>query len=387
MQKFKNKTLLCITLVLLLTAVLGTAPLVTAHGSLHGMLIYTANVPSVSTSELMFSIELGNDPDNGRTLIAGDNSISTAYPRLTNNGLAILAQVFLDSSNPEFIDQNTTTPVVGVLATDGTGLTPLTTVAEGAAFGASFSPDERQIVFAYANADTDNDGAITIHDTAHLAVKELGQLDPLNPAPGQLASSSRIRMLTRNEDFSVDKPAFLTDDLIVFTGIKPDASTTVYLYNVASSSLTPLAPVGAQSRNPAVSQDGNQIAMEVSTITENYDAVYDVESKTWSRLPVTGMPDNSFAWSVDGTLAIAISNGSMWQIQILDGTGLRTLVEIPQKISGLNFSPDGRVLAYLWDFDGPPGNVLAVATLDGGYDASVTSPDSDIIDYDWVPED
>jgi Tol biopolymer transport system component len=300
--------------------------------------------------------------------------------------LIILCHAFPDTDGDGTIDQNTTTPVVGVLRTDGTDLTPLTAQGEGAAYAASFSPDERHIAFSYAETDTDGDGALTIQDTAHLAIKELGQIDPLNPLPRQMASNSRVRVLTRNNDFSVEKPSFLSNDAIVFTGINPiDGRTTVYLYNISSEVLTPLAPVGAQTRNPAISNDGRQIAVEVTTLTESYDAVYDVEARTWSRLPSTSVADKSFAWSINGTLAIAMTDGLMWQLHVLDGTGLHKLVEVPQRISGLDFSPDGKMIAYMWDYDGPPGNVLSVATLDGGYNASVTSPDSDVIDYDWIP--
>ena len=83
---------------------------------------------------------------------------------------------------------------------------------------------------------------------------------------------------------------------------------------------------------------------------------------------------------------MATSDGSNWQIILYDGTELRKLVEIPQKISGLNFSPDGKALAYLWDRDGSNHNVLAVATVDGGYNADVSAVDSSVKAFDWIPE-
>ena len=103
-----------------------------------------------------------------------------------------------------------------------------------------------------------------------------------------MASKNRIQVLTKSNDFSTEKPTFLTNDLIVFTGNDAaDGNTTVYLYNLSNGTLTPLAPAGAQTRNPAISNDSKQIALEVSTLTENYNAVYDIESKSWSRLPST----------------------------------------------------------------------------------------------------
>ena len=71
--------------------------------------------------------------------------------------------------------------------------------------------------------------------------------------------------------------------------------------------------------------------------------------------PQRGLTDNSFAWSINGILAIGMTDGSLWQIVFIDGTGQHKLLEIPQRISGLDFSPDGKTLAYLWDYDGPPG--------------------------------
>ena len=66
----------------------------------------------------------------------------------------------------------------------------------GAAFDASFSPDERFIVFSYVTEDTDGDGALTIRDTAQLATKELGKLNPSSPTPRQMLSNNRIKPLT-----------------------------------------------------------------------------------------------------------------------------------------------------------------------------------------------
>jgi len=376
-----------ILLGLLLTVEIGTMPLTMAHGNITGKLAYTAEVPGLSVTDLMFTITLGIKPVDGRSVIAGDKSNSAAYPQTNHNGTAILCHDFPDTDNAGTIDQNTTTPFICVLKSDGTDLTVLTDTKQGAAYDAKFSLDERHIAFAFANADTDGDGKLTIHDKAHLATKELGQIDALNPTPRQYASNKPIKVLTKNTDFSVEKPVYLTNDLIVFTGKNPsDDSTIVYLYDVSTGDLTPVAPAGAQTRNPAVSNDGTQIAVEVSTLTENYDAVYDVASKTWSRLPTAGSTYNSIAWSINRTLAIATSDGSNWQIMLYDGTELRKLVEIPQKISGLNFSPDGKALAYLWDRDGSNHNVLAVATVDGGYNADLSAVDSSVKAFDWIPE-
>lgn len=386
MVNVKNKYLMLILLLLLLTLGIGTIPFAAAHGNISGTLVYSANVPSIGATELMFTITVGSDPDNGRIHIDGDNTTSVSYPQAASDGLAILSQAFADTNNAGVIDQSTTTPFIRVLKTDGTDITPLTTTEDGAAYAASFSPDERRMAFAYAADDTDGDGVLTMKDTAHLAIKELGKVDPLNPSPRQMASNNRIQVLTKNNDFSVEKPIFLTNDLIVLTGKNvADGTTTVHLYNISNATLTPVAPAGAQTRNPAPSIDSKQIAVEVSTITETYNAIFDIESKSWSRLPSTGMAGSSFAWSINGILAIAMTDGSKWQILIIDGAGQHQLVEIPQPISGLDFSPDGKTLAYMWDYDGRPGNVVAIAAVDGGYGASVTSPDSDVISFAWVP--
>jgi Tol biopolymer transport system component len=388
MSKLKNKCLIMLMLAALCIVQAQAISPATAHGNIRGKLVYTAEVPSLSPTDLMFTITLGSHPENGRSHIAGDTMNSAAYPRSTKDGLMILCHAFPDADGDGIIEENTATPLIGVLQTDGTDLTAITTPAEGAAYNASFSPDERHVAFSYANTDTNGDGLFTIQDSAQLAIKELGPVDPLNPNPRQLASKNRITALTNRDDFSATKPVFLRNDMIVFTGKNPDdGSTKVYLYDLGNNNLIPLAPPGAQTRNPAVSEDGTRIALEVVTLTEHYDAVYDIQSQTWSRLPSAGLTENAFAWSVNGTLALAVSNGSMWQILLLEGSGLRKLVEIPQKISMLDFSPDGKAIAYLWDVDGSNHNVLAVASLDGGYNASVTSQDSMVKDYDWIPED
>lgn len=385
MSNFKNRYLILLGVFI----VLGTQAMspMTAHGTIHGKLVYTAEVPSISATDLMFTITLGSHPEAGRSHIAGDIVNSAAYPRSTKDGLMVLCHDFPDSDGDGIIDENTIPPLVGVLKNDGTNLTPLTNPAEGAAYNANFSPDERHIVFSYANADTDSDGALTVRDRSQLAIKELGPIDPLNPDPRQLASNNRIRILINSDVFTVEKPVYLRNDMIVFTGRNSaDDSATVYLYDESNENLIPLAPPGAQTRNPSVAENGTQIAMEVLTLTEHYDAVYDVGTQSWSRLPSVGLTDNTFAWSVNNTLALAMSNGSMWQILLLDGSGLRKLVEIPERISMLDFSPDGKAIAYLWDQDGSNHNVLAVASLDGGYNAIITSPDSWVKDFDWIPE-
>ena len=385
MLSSKYKYLILILLIQLFILGTGTTAFTLAHGNITGKIVYTAEVPASSATDLMFTIDLGSNPEAGRTVIAGDKSNSAAYPRPNHDGNALLCHDFPDTDHDGTIDQNTTTPLIGSLKLDGTDLTPLTDPKQGAAYNADFSPDERQMVFSFANTDTDRDGVLTIHDQAHLATKELGLLDPLNPTPRQFAINRPIKVLTKNEDFSVENPVYLTDNLIVFTGRNlADDSTTVYMYDESDGNLTPIAPAGAQSRNPAISHDGTQIAVTVITLTDSYDAVYNISAKTWARLPSSGVTNNSLAWSVNGTMAMAVSNGSNWQIILFDGNELLNLVELPQKISALNFSPDGKAIAYLWDRDGSNHNVLSVATLDGGYMADVSPPDSNVKDYDWV---
>jgi WD40 repeat protein len=386
MSRLNSKCTIWILLVVLFSVGVTQLPLATAHGNFSGKLVYTAEVYNTSKNAIMFSITVGGDPKIGRFPIAGGTDGSTSYPRPTKDGQAILCHAFADLDGDGIIDQDKEAPFIAVVNADATDATPLTPPGQNAAYTANFSPDERSVVFAFADTDTDGDGRKTIHDSAHLAVKELGRVDPLNSTASQMASDSLIKILTNGRDFSVEKPAYLTNDLVYFTGKDSTTGrTTVYMYDLRNGDLTPVAPLDTQTRNPAGSKDGTRIAVEVITLTEDYVAIYDVQSKTWSRVSSPGLTASSPTWSVNGTLALSISDSSGWQIMLLDGTGLHKLVEIQHEISAITFSPDGKALAYLWDTDGLHHNVLTVATLDGGYTTTMTPEDSRVQDYDWIP--
>jgi hypothetical protein len=367
-----------------------TSPPLSRQGELSGTIVYTAD--AIDTNEdgsidaadndIMFSVDVGADPEAGRFQMAGGPPASAAYPRLTQDYEIVLCHAFVDINGDGVVDHNTDAPFVAAGNTDGTDVTPLVEPGSSASFQASWSPDESLIVFAYAADDTDEDGAVTINDRMHLAILEVGEYDlAAGSAAPQLATGALPTVLT-DDTISVAHPQFWSESVLLFEATDVATETQgVYMYDLAAEALTLLK---GDAWNPIPSSDGTQIAVESLTEEGSTIWIYNVADDTWTILDfeVASAP----TWSPDGaTLAFAVRADEGSSIVVFDGEGAETVAESSGELSMTSFSPGGEALAFATT-PSEGGNVaLNVVSLDGAFAATVTPADTNLVEFVWAP--
>jgi hypothetical protein len=365
------------------------------QGFLSGGIVYTADaldtnedgVVNTNDNDIMFSVSIGADPADGRFQMAGGPPASAAYPRLSNNGEQVLCHAFVDTNEDGVVDHATDMPFVAVLNADGTEVTPLTEPGAAVAFQAEWSLDESKATFVYATEDTDGDGAITMGDNGRLAVLDLGQRDPAAPSAAQLASQAAVRVLT-DETLAVTRPQFWEDNLILFEGRRvADGIRQVYTFNLDTNSLTEIAPPEGEASNPQPSPDGIQLAAQVEIGGLQSVWMLDRTSGGWRQVSPAAANATDPTWSPDGaSLAMAASSDAGSSVLVFDGSQIRTVIESEGDIRSTDFSPTGGAIAYAASPVNSEQTSLNIVTLDGGYAATLSPEDSNLVDFDWIPE-
>ena len=366
------------------------------QGFLSGGIVYTADaldvnedgVVNAEDNDIMFSVTIGADPSDGRFQMAGGAGASAAYPRLSSNGEQVLCHAFVDTNEDGKIDHATDMPFVAVLNVDGTMVTPLVEPGSSVSFQAEFSPDESKATFVYATEDTDGDGAVTMNDDGRLAILELGQLDPAAPSAEQFASPAAVRVLT-DESLAVSRPQFWEDNLILFEGRRVnDDVKQVYTFNLDTNSLTEIAPPQGEASNPQPSPDGVQLAAQVEMNGLQSVWVLDRTAGSWRQVSPADTNATDPTWSPDGaSIAMAASDDAGSRVVVFENSQIRTVAESDEGISMTAFSPAGGAIAYAASPSGGENTSLNIVTVDGGYAATLTTVESNLVDFDWIPED
>lgn len=365
------------------------------QGAFSGGIVYTADamdtngdgIIDAADNDIMYSSTVGANPTDGRFSLVGGPDNSAAYPRLSNDGEIILCHAFVDTNGDGRVSEDTDTPLIGALNIDGSDLTALTQPGAVGALEGAWSPDQTRIAFSYVDTDTDGDGALTTRDIRKLAVMQIGAVDPANPTASQIAQSSDFRVVT-DTSLSVARPQFWADNLVIFSAIRTaDNIRQVYSFNLDTNALEPFAPPEGESFNPVPSPDRSRLAVEVALGEDQYVAVYDGAVDRWTRISPEGTQASDPSWSADGALVLAVRTSTGSQVMLYQNRQLSTVLETPDTISLTQFSPDSNAIAYAAVPPEGGNRVVKVMTLDGGYAASLTPPDSDVKDFVWVPED
>lgn len=360
-----------------------------------GQLVYTADAEDINEDgvvdaadpDIMYSIEIGADPLDGRFYIGGSAGDSAAYPRLSQDGEIILCHAFIDSNGDGVIDHQTDMALLGVLNTDGTGLTPLTDPTAMVALEAEWAPDERSIIFVMADTDTDGDGALTINDTLHLAWKQLAAVETVTTA-GDLVADTEVMVLT-DDTLSVTHPQFWGETAVVFEATEVESGARgVYSYDFETEEVTLISPEGQDAWNPQISPDGAQVAMEVQTDEGTRVWVYMVDAMDWEdHSPADIVNASAPSWSPDGDwLAMAVSTDEGTQLVLTSQTGEEDMVLASNDggITETQFSPGGDAVAFAAVVD-EEHTALAVASIDGLVNETLTPEGDNLVDFTWNP--
>jgi Tol biopolymer transport system component len=114
----------------------------------------------------------------------------------------------------------------------------------------------------------------------------------------------------------------------------------------------------------------------------------DRTSGGWRQVSPAAANATDPTWSPDGaSLAMAASSDAGSSVLVFDGSQIRTVIESEGNIRSTDFSPTGGAIAYAASPVNSEQSSLNIVTLDGGYAATLSPEDSNLVDFDWVPED
>ena len=143
----------------------------------------------------------------------------------------------------------------------------------------------------------------------------------------------------------------------------------------------PLTTYSGAESEPALSQDGKQIAFVWNGGNrDNYDVyVRLVDGGSPLRLTTDAAEDHAPAWSPDGQQIAFVRDSGVYIIPALGGVERKllqlengTLFQNPASITRISWSPDGRFLAFNGVRDGDPS--LWIASVESGEYRKATSP-------------
>jgi Tol biopolymer transport system component len=134
--------------------------------------------------------------------------------------------------------------------------------------------------------------------------------------------------------------------------------------------------------------DGIQLATQVEIGGLQSVWMLDRTSGGWRQVSPAAANATDPTWSPDGaSLAMAASSDAGSSVLVFDGSQIRTVIESEGNIRSTDFSPTGGAIAYAASPVNSEQSSLNIVTLDGGYAATLSPEDSNLVDFDWVPED
>jgi serine/threonine protein kinase/DNA-binding beta-propeller fold protein YncE len=194
--------------------------------------------------------------------------------------------------------------------------------------------------------------------------------------------TGKLTTLTHPADEGPTAMAFSPDGKLL---ADTDGNGSTYLWNVATDKLTATLANLAAEANPdgvAFSPDSKLLAVGAESTGATY--LYDVATARLIKVLKNGRPDGEVAFSPDGQLLAAATDGESFLWHVATGKLYGTLYDPgTDGISDVAFSPDSEVLAaadhngstYLWNV--ATGDLIATLTA--------TSQNSDQVnDVTWV---
>ncbi len=184
--------------------------------------------------------------------------------------------------------------------------------------------------------------------------------------------------------------AFGADGSLAYVPRAIDESNSSLLW-ISREGQTDSFVSGNRSHNRAVvSPDGDRVATLVRGDSGAHIWIYDIESRTPVQLTSDERQTFSLAWSADGArVTYAVGNAIYWQRA--DGTELpQLLLEHEQAVGALNWSSDGRFLAFsggfmaqgrIWVFSVDEGTTTLFLESDSRAGAQKFSPNGRWISY------
>ena len=151
--------------------------------------------------------------------------------------------------------------------------------------------------------------------------------------------------------FNGNAGVFVSRGGALVTGMSTSRSQLTWVSR--DGSREPIGPMGRNFARPRISPDGRQIAVVATDGTRSDVWIFDLETRTFSRLTATG--DVAYAqWSKDGkrVLYSAPVNGSMWGLwaqTVGNAADPQALLELRQPITDGDVSRDGHsMLLQSW---------------------------------------
>jgi Tol biopolymer transport system component/serine/threonine protein kinase len=196
------------------------------------------------------------------------------------------------------------------------------------------------------------------------------------------------------------EPRFSPDDRqVAFVWQTNEKTLSIYVEGVDGAGLRRITTGATSESNPSWSPDGRQIAFVRFVGPPNDCGVFVIpvaggaERKLTSVYPLEHVFERHLDWSPDGKyLALADSTGpekpsAIFLVSARDGTRRQITTPNVGTRGDLSpaFSPDGKTVAFL-RFGGWNSDDIYVVQLAGGPPRRVTTDDSFISDYAWMPD-
>lgn len=268
-------------------------------------------------------------------------------------------------------------PQIYLMNTDGTGLTVLTSMDEGAC-QPSWSPDGKQLVFTSpCRARGDFSGASYPDSSLYIMNND----------------GSGLTQLTTGPESNFDPAWSPEGKRIAFTSLR-DGYKQIYLVNLDSRIESRLinTPAEIEASQPAWSPFGNQIAYVVKRVGAYQIWTMTDEGKDNAQLVRSGQNLWDFLpqWSPDGVTILfnqrdkGLHRPWLMSINLTNSEQGPTRLNFPPPIEDVEFSPDGVWLVYE-GVDTQANRDIYLITITGGSLTRLTNDPNVDFDPTWRP--
>ncbi|WP_425484661.1 Tol-Pal system beta propeller repeat protein TolB [Aureimonas mangrovi] len=294
------------------------------------------------------------NPDNWRRIA---HIISDAiYERLTGEaGYFDTRVVFVDETGPASAVRKR----LAIMDQDGANVRYLTD-GNDLVLTPRFSPSRQEITYmSFGQGEP----------RVYLLQLETGQREIVGNFPGMTFS-----------------PRFSPDGQRVIMSLQQEATSNIYAMDLRSRATTRLTSTNAIDTSPSYSPDGTRIVFESDRGGRQQLYTMGADGSNQTRISFGDGAYSTPVWSPRGDLiAFTKQSGGQFQIGVMrpDGSGERILTSGFHN-EGPTWAPNGRVLMFFRDPQGPAGPQLHSIDLTGRNEQRVPTPNS-ASDPAWSP--